>query len=149
METRQLRFAFFLFSTMTCSSALGADGCVEALTASITQANDVRSCGLLSTVDGRVVTVLSGTSAFVKSQNANISTFYRIDLTIGSVEVKFMEHDPWLSAIHGAQTLPDAKSFYFPFYLSVKNDVAGTPGNDPRISCIPASGFSAMASLPC
>ena len=149
MEIRLLRCVFSLCSTLGSTHALSAENCIAALTASITNSADVSSCDLLSTVDGKAVTVLAGKDAFVRSQKGNLTTFYRIDMTARSVEVKILESSPWLAEIRGAQTLPDAKSFYFPFFLSLKNEVTGELGSEPAFSCVSSKSFSARGPLAC
>jgi hypothetical protein len=149
MATRQLKFACFSYSFLQLSAASAADDCLGALLSALERPTDVTRCRLLVTTDGRVATVVSGDSLYVQESTGERITYYRLNRLIGSVEAKTLPRDPWNTPITGRQTFPDAKSFYYPFYLTKKNEAAGAIGTEPAIACNPSTAFSALEVQVC
>jgi hypothetical protein len=143
------KFVFSLFSCLYCSVSIADDLCIESMLTSLKKNTDLSSCNLLHNEKKEVIVVSDKDYLYFRSDYETYVVFYRMDLSNRSISIKKYDMTPWKIQIKDRQTFPDAKQFYFPFFLGEDNrPLPGQPDN-PQFLCKPVQAFDVDASIPC
>lgn len=139
--------ALLLYPTTASAEELSRD-CRSRLYAAFERPADVSVCDFVRTEDGRLVTVTTRRSVFLRTRS---SLAVRLDRRMRTLA---MRSDPAgldtsRRAIAGRQSFPDAKWFYHPFTPGMSSDQARRRQGTLRFSCPRQNGFAVMADVPC
>lgn len=136
-----LLFAGLTTATGSLASQETEGACVTALLRAFDGPSDISACPLLSLEDGRVAGVASDVGVFfVRADGDSNSVYYRLDPRSKALTIMRSGQDPWQHPLRGALAGPDAKFFYYPFFLQAKAGKTHPPGL--RRICIEPAAFS-------
>lgn len=130
-------------------SASTQEDCHRALLESFDRIVDASTCDFLRMKDGRLAGIASERGFFFRSNDGDGTVYTWLNTRERSISITKNAQPAWTRPISGRQTFPDAKSFYFPFFLDAWNIRIVAEPTELRLFCPDPKNFTIATEAAC